>query len=46
VIPYIRKPVIIARLSRPAMTSRPPNHMIAAIEPKPRNIITELNDEL
>ena len=45
-IPYIRKPVIIARVSRPAMTSRPPYHMIAAIELNPRNIMIEMNREL
>ena len=45
-MPYIRKPLIIASVSRPAITSRPPYHMIAAIEPKPRNIMMVANSEL
>jgi hypothetical protein len=45
-MPYIKNPVIMATLSRPAMTSRPPYHMIAAIEPNPKNIMIEPNTEL
>ena len=46
VMKYIRKPVIMARVSRPAITSRPPYHMTAAMEPKPRNIISDPKAEL
>ena len=42
---YMRKPLIMASVSRPAITSRPPYHMIAAIDPNPRNIMTVANNE-
>src|SRR5438445_10984941 len=36
----------LANDCRPAMTSCPPYHAMAPIEPKPRNIIRDANDEL